>query len=143
MISTIGRHFLFLLCAACLPGSAAGAQTGELRVAAASDLRPAFPTLADRFERETGRRVGLTFGSSGNFFAQIQNGAPFDVFFSADIDYPRRLEAAGLTEAGSLYPYATGRLVLWVRSDSGLDVETGLPGSSAIAVRLTGTPSSR
>lgn len=127
MTSTIGRRFFFLLCAACLAGSAAGAQTGELRVAAASDLRPAFPTLADRFERETGRRVGLTFGSSGNFFAQIQNGAPFDVFFSADIDYPRRLEAAGLTEAGSLYPYATGRLVLWVRSDSGLDVKTGLP----------------
>src|SRR4249919_1883642 len=83
-----------------------------LAVAAASDLQSVLPGLASRFERETSRRVTLTFGSSGNFFSQIQNGAPFDLFFSADVDYPRRLEAAGLTEPGTLQPYAVGRLVL-------------------------------
>ena len=67
-----------------------------------------------------------TFGSSGNFFAQIQNGAPFDVYLSADIDYPRRLLDSGFGEPGTLTRYATGRLVLWTRRDSGLDVTRGL-----------------
>ena len=97
-----------------------------LSIAAASDLQSVLPALADRFERETGRRTTLTFGSSGNFFSQIQNGAPFDVFFSADIDYPRRLEAAGLAEPGSVSPYAIGTIVLWTRNDSGLDLRRGL-----------------
>ena len=119
-------RLLSLLTAASLVGPAL-AEAQALRVAAASDLQPALPGLVERFERETGRRVLLTFGSSGNFFAQIQNGAPFDVFFSADVEYPRRLEVAGVAEPGSLYSYATGRLVLWVRQDSGLDVTRGLP----------------
>src|ERR1700676_5183981 len=84
-----------------------------LTVAAASDLQAALPAIASQFEKETGQRVRLTFGSSGNFFTQIQNGAPFDVFLSADIDYPRRLEGSGEAERGSVYEYATGRLVLW------------------------------
>jgi molybdate transport system substrate-binding protein len=97
-----------------------------LTVAAASDLQSALPTMVSQFEKETGQQVRLTFGSSGNFFTQIQNGAPFDVFLSADIDYPRRLDAARLAEPGSLYEYATGRIVLWTRSDSGIDVQRGL-----------------
>jgi molybdate transport system substrate-binding protein len=68
----------------------------------------------------------LTFGSSGSFVAQIQNGAPFDLFFSADADYPRRLAADRLIDADSVYDYATGSLVLWVRNDSPLDVRQGL-----------------
>jgi molybdate transport system substrate-binding protein len=99
----------------------------ELAIAAASDLQAVFPTVAERYHRQTGRSVRLTYGSSGNFFSQIQNGAPFDLFFSADIEYPRRLEAAGFAEAGTLREYATGRIVLWVRNDSGLDVRRGLP----------------
>jgi len=101
-----------------------------LAVAAASDLQSVLPALASRFEHETSRRVTLTFGSSGNFFSQIQNGAPFDLFFSADVDYPRRLEAAGLTEPGTLQPYAVGRLVLYASTasnlDPGLDLRRGL-----------------
>jgi molybdate transport system substrate-binding protein len=101
-----------------------------LAVAAASDLQSVLPALAARFEHETSRRVTLTFGSSGNFFSQIQNGAPFDLFFSADVDYPRRLEAAGLTEPGTLQPYAVGRLVLYASTasnrDLGLDLRRGL-----------------
>jgi molybdate transport system substrate-binding protein len=98
----------------------------SLTVAAASDLQTVLPALVATFEKETGKTVTLTFGSSGNFSTQIENGAPFDVFLSADIDYPRRLERAGLAERGTLYEYATGRLVLWTRQDSGIDIRQGL-----------------
>jgi molybdate transport system substrate-binding protein len=97
-----------------------------LAVAAASDLQAALPAIAAQFEKDTGQPVRLTLGSSGNFFAQIQNGAPFDVFLSADIDYPKRLEGSGQAERGSLYQYARGRLVLWTRRESGIDVRRGL-----------------
>jgi len=98
----------------------------DLAVAAASDLQAAFPALAAQFEKTTGHHVTVTLGSSGNFVAQIQNGAPFDLFFSADIDYARRLESAGLVETGSLYQYAVGKIVLWTRKDSGIDVTRGV-----------------
>jgi molybdate transport system substrate-binding protein len=107
-------------------GFAAPALAQDLTVAAASDLQGALPQVAQRFEQQTGRRVRLTFGSSGNFFSQIQNGAPFDVYFSADVDYPRRLEQAGLAEPGTVRPYARGRLVLWTAKTSGLDVSRGM-----------------
>src|SRR5579872_1433724 len=77
------------------------AEGQELRVAAAADLQFAFQEVSARFQKETGHTVTLTFGSSGNFFSQIQNGAPFDVFLSADTDYPARLETAGLVEPGT------------------------------------------
>src|SRR3954470_15369051 len=107
----------------------------QINVAAASDLQSAFQDASNRFQKETGKSVKLTFGSSGNFFAQIQNGAPFDLFFSADIDYPKKLEAAGLAEPGTLYPYATGKIVLWVPADSKLDVSKGLAILSDPSVR--------
>ena len=106
-----------------LSASAAGQQ---LRVAAAADLQFVFQDVSARFQKETGHAVALTFGSSGNFFSQIQNGAPFDMFFSADVDYPAKLEAAGLIEPGSLSRYATGGIVLWVRKESPIDVRQGL-----------------
>jgi molybdate transport system substrate-binding protein len=111
----------------------------EITVAAAADLQFAFQDVAARFEKDTGKHVKLIFGSSGNFFAQIQNGAPFDVYFSADIDYPKRLEAAGLAEPGTFYPYATGKIVLWVPKESKLDLNQGLqvlldPGIRKIAI---------
>src|SRR5262249_4385528 len=64
-------------------------------------------------------------GSSGNFTSQIQNGAPFDLFFSADIDYPKKLDAAGLIEPGTIFEYAEGKIVLWVPKDSPLDLSKG------------------
>jgi molybdate transport system substrate-binding protein len=106
--------------------SRAGGAAEALAVAAASDLQYALPVLAAQFEKETGQKVSLTFGSSGNFFTQILNGAPFDVFLSADVEYPRKLEQSGQAVRGSLYEYATGRIVLWTRSDSGVDVRQGL-----------------
>src|SRR5208282_4042195 len=65
----------------------------------------------------------LSFGASGALMQQIQNGAPFDIFFSADMDYPKQLITGGQAEGATLYRYAVGRLVLWVPKDSPLDVE--------------------
>ena len=98
----------------------------EITVAAAADLNYALKEIAQKFESQTGKKVQITFGSSGNFFTGIQNGAPYDVFFSADIDYPRKLEAAGLTVPGTLYQYAVGRIVLWVPNQSKLNLNQGL-----------------
>jgi molybdate transport system substrate-binding protein len=94
----------------------------EIAVAAASDLKFAMSELAGQFEKQTGTKVNVTYGSSGNFFSQLQNGAPFDLFFSADIEYPKKLESAGLTEMGTLYRYAVGRIVIWMPVDSKVDV---------------------
>jgi molybdate transport system substrate-binding protein len=102
-----------------------GAQ--EITVAAAADLRPAFEEIISGFQQShPTTAVKVTFGSSGNFFQQIQNGAPFDVFFSANEEYPRRLESAGLTVPGSYHQYARGKIVLLVSSGSKLDINQGL-----------------
>jgi molybdate transport system substrate-binding protein len=97
----------------------------EIRVAAAADLTYAFKDVAARFEKETGNKVSPIIGSSGNFYSQIQSGAPYDLFFSADIQYPQKLEAAGLAEKGSLYRYAVGKIVLW-RVSRPVGLHTGL-----------------
>ena len=117
----------------------AAAGAAEIKVAAASDLTFAFKDVAARFQKETGNNIKLTYGSSGNFFAQIQNGAPFDLFFSADVGYPEKLEAAGLAEPGTIYEYASGKLVMWAPSASKLDLSRGLatlldPGIRKIAI---------
>ena len=98
-------------------------QKAEVRVAAAADLKFAMGEVAAEFKKATGTEVSATFGSSGNFFSQLQNGAPFDVFFSADIEYPRKLESAGLTEPGTLYSYAVGRIVIWMPKESPVDLQ--------------------
>jgi len=95
----------------------------EITVAAAADLSTALQEVADNFEHKTGVKVKLSFGASGALTQQIQNGAPFDLFFSADMDYPRQLVSAGEAEGATLYQYAVGKLVLWVSADSPLDVE--------------------
>jgi molybdate transport system substrate-binding protein len=98
----------------------------EITIAAAADLQPVMQELATRFESQTHSKVKLSFGSSGNFFAQIKNGAPYDLFFSADLSYPQKLQDAGLTQPGSLYEYATGKIVLWTPRASAIDVSKGL-----------------
>ena len=96
----------------------------ELRVAAAADLKFALDELGEEF-REDHPHVTLkvSYGASGNLTAQIQNGAPFDLFLSADRSFPRRLIEEGLAEGDSEFLYAIGRLVLWVPKDSPLEVE--------------------
>jgi molybdate transport system substrate-binding protein len=95
-------------------------------VAAAADLEPVLPPILAEFERETGIHAEATFQASAMLTTQIQNSAPFDLFLSADVGYPRRLIAAGLADAAgtanSSTPvvYARGTLVLWARKDSAL-----------------------
>ncbi len=98
----------------------------ELSVAAAADLNFALRDVAADYRRDTGNTLKISFGSSGNFFTQIQNGAPFDLFFSADVDFARNLESTSLAEPGSLYKYATGKIVLWVPNGAKLDPSRGL-----------------
>jgi molybdate transport system substrate-binding protein len=104
----------------------ASAPAEEITVAAAADLTFAFQEVAARFQKDTGNSVKFSFGSSGNFYSQIQNGAPYDLFFSADISYPQKLDAAGLVEPASLYRYASGKIVLWVPNGSAIDLGGGL-----------------
>ena len=108
-----------------MPANGLTATTQELTIAAASDLNFAFKELVAEYEKQTGNHVKLSLGSSGNFFSQIQNGAPFDLYFSADIGYPKKLEEAGLTIPGSLYRYAVGRIVVWTGNESRIDVAKG------------------
>jgi molybdate transport system substrate-binding protein len=98
----------------------------EITVAAAADLQFAMQEVSTRFQQESGKTLKMIYGSSGNFAQQLQNGAPFDMFFSANLDYPKQLEAAGLTEPGTFYQYATGKIVVWVPNDSKLDLGAGL-----------------
>lgn len=108
-----------------LAGRAAPA-AAQLTVAAAADLQVVLPAIADRYRQSTGQVLRITYGSSGNFVTQIQNGAPFDLFLSADTAYVERLVESGHARRGSVTPYATGRLVLWARKDRRLDVGRGL-----------------
>lgn len=94
-----------------------------LIVAAAADLNPALKEIGNAYEKKTGGKVLISFGASGALTEQIRNGGPFDIFFSADMDYPRELIKAGEADPNTLSQYATGKLVLWVPADSTLDIE--------------------
>ncbi|MCI0745015.1 MAG: molybdate ABC transporter substrate-binding protein [Verrucomicrobia subdivision 3 bacterium] len=96
--------------------------TGQLRIAAASDLKFALDEIIVRFTNQNPRcTVKTSYGASGNLFAQIQNGAPFDIFFSADTNYPHRLLENG--HATNYFIYAEGHLAVWVLKRSPIDVE--------------------
>lgn len=112
-----------LVLTAGLPIPRGDAADREINVAAAADLSAALEEVASSYEKRTGVKVKLSFGASGALTQQIQNGAPFDVFFSADMDYPKQLIAGSLADAATLYRYAVGQLVLWVPKDSPLDIE--------------------
>src|SRR5258708_10626327 len=98
------------------------AQEKSIRVAAASDLQAVMPQIAKAFEEQTQVRVELVYGSSGNFFAQIQNGAPFDLFFSADSEFPARLVQAGSADCRSGTMYAVGGLGGWMPAHASCNV---------------------
>src|SRR5215469_10842802 len=109
------RKILIVLMLAAL-SVCAGAQ--QITVAAAADMNYAVKELAQRFEQRSGSKVTLSFGASGILFSQISNGAPFDLFFSADEEYPKKLVAAGIADGSALKIYAIGHLVLWVPNSS-------------------------
>jgi molybdate transport system substrate-binding protein len=106
-----------LLAAACARAQQPAPPT-ELHIAAASDLQPALPALAARYAAETGVKIVASFGSSATLTQQLENGAPQDVFLSADYVHPEQLVAAGLALETTPVPYARGVLVLWARKDS-------------------------
>ncbi len=116
---SLKKILLFLLVVSML---ALPAVAEEITVAAAADLNYAMKDLAAQFQQKTGNKVSLSFGASGNFYSQIQGGAPFDAFFSADADYPQKLAAAGKVDKGSVRTYALGHLVLWIPNSSTLDL---------------------
>jgi molybdate transport system substrate-binding protein len=118
------RVALFCLAVAGCTTATRGPGERVVTVAAAADLKFALDDLLAEFHRaHPDIRAEVSYGSSGNFFAQLSNHAPFDVFFSADIDYPRRLIEQGLADKDSEFVYAVGHLVVWTRRDSPLDVE--------------------
>src|ERR1039457_5191806 len=118
----LGRSAMRKLLALLLPFAAGFATAQEITVAAAADMSAALPQLVEAYTKKTGQTVKLSFGASGNLTNQIRNGAPFDVFFSADEEYPQQLIAEKLALQETLYRYAVGRLVLWVPNDSPLDL---------------------
>jgi molybdate transport system substrate-binding protein len=117
------RFLLSLFGLACLLPAAA--QT-PLRIAAAADLEPVLPPILAQFEQSTGIHAEATYQASAMLTTQIQNGAPFDLFLSADVSYPKRLidaglaDAAGTADSSTPIVYARGTLVLWTRKDSHL-----------------------
>lgn len=89
------------------------ANAGEVNAAVAANFTAPVQQIAELFQKETGHTVKLSFGSSGKFYAQIKEGAPFDVFLAADEKNPKLLEQDGLAVANSRFVYALGKLVLW------------------------------
>lgn len=93
----------------------------EVSVAVAANFTAPMKSIAAEFEKDTGHKAALAFGSSGKFYAQIKNGAPFQVFLSADDEKPGKLEQENLTQRGSRFTYAIGTLVLWSAQPGAVD----------------------
>ncbi|MCK9986127.1 MAG: molybdate transport system substrate-binding protein [Azoarcus sp.] len=109
MISAIRR----VLAATVLALGVTHALAAEVQVAVAANFTAPMHKIAAEFERDTGHKARLAFGATGKFYAQIRNGAPFEVFLAADDTTPLKLEQEGATVAGSRFTYAIGKLVLW------------------------------
>lgn len=117
---------LALLALAACGGGTASSPTGKrsLAVAAAADLKFALDDVVAKFEAaHPDVDLRVTYGSSGNFHAQLTQKAPFDLYFSADIGYPQKLVDAGVADKDTMFEYAVGRIVIWVPNKSPIDVE--------------------
>ena len=121
MASLMKRVISGVLATALVACLSAQAVAGSVLVAAASSLRPALEEIADAFRRETGEALEISYGSSGKLTRQILNGAPFQLFLSADEEYVGRLEEGGLVEESAVY--AVGELVLFIAADSGVQAD--------------------
>ncbi len=127
-LATVCTLAAVLVVAGCGDTSAdAAGEVPTVRVAAASDLQFALEDIREAMaEADPPVEVVPVYGSSGTFFQQIVNGAPFDVYLSADLSYPAGLVDEGLADEADLFPYAVGRLVLWALEDSPLDLSRGV-----------------
>jgi molybdate transport system substrate-binding protein len=123
-------RFTVVLLLVVLAASARLIEAGETRIAAASSLHHALPEIVDAFERATGHTSKLTFGASGNLARQIVQGAPFEVFLSANEEYVEFLKESGVTEGAGIV-YALGRLVLFIPEGSRVTSTPDLNGLSA------------
>ena len=118
----IRRPMLIAVMAGALCLTLGGAAfAGETKVAVAANFTEAAREIAARFKARTGHDATLSFGSSGQFYTQIANGAPYEVFLSADVERPQKAEAEGLSVPGSRFTYATGRLVLFSKTPGLVD----------------------
>jgi molybdate transport system substrate-binding protein len=123
-IRSVSFKQIRLAIVALLSAACTSTPPAPLRIAAAADLQHALPDVAKAFgQQHAGVRIEPTYGSSGMFYAQLVNHAPFDLYLSADVQYPRKLSEQGLTLPGSDFTYADGRIVLWSANASGVDVE--------------------
>jgi molybdate transport system substrate-binding protein len=107
------KTVLRCLSALCVLLASAAALAEDVQVAVAANFTAPMKLIAADFEKDTGHKAVLTFGATGKFYAQITNGAPFEVFLAADDETPARLEKEGVAVNGSRFTYATGKLVLW------------------------------
>ena len=114
----IARVSIVTMLLACMP---LVGQAAEVQLAVASNFTAPMRAIAERFERDTGHQLLLAFGSTGKLYAQIHNGAPFDVLLAADDKVPAQLEATGLGVAGTRFTYAIGTLVLWSAREGYVD----------------------
>ena len=96
---------------------------GEVSVAVASNFTAPMKVIAQAFERDTGHKAILSFGATGQFYAQIKNGAPFTVLLAADDETPARLEREGVAVLGTRFTYATGKVVLWSKKADLVDAK--------------------
>ncbi len=128
ILSTLAASLLLFLSSFTAVAETAPSAPPSLLVAAASDLQFALPDLIQLYTAShPGTNIGTTYGSSGKFFAQIQNGAPFDLFLSADAAFPRKLIEAGQGDEADFFLYAIGRIVVWTPKNSPLDFQkTGI-----------------
>ena len=110
---------LFLAC------SSHAARADEVQIAVAANFTAPAKLIAADFEKDTGHKAQLAFGATGKFYAQIRNGAPFEVLLAADDETPARLEQEGAAVAGTRFTYATGRLVLWSAKSGYVDTVGG------------------
>ena len=126
LLVTFHLHTKALLLALLLVSLSGQLQADEIRVAVASNFVQAMTAIAEKFEKNTGHKVVLVFGSTGKHYAQIKNGAPFDAFFAADVRRPELLEKEGNIIAGSRFTYAIGKLVLWSPKVGYVDQQAGV-----------------
>ena len=115
---------LIVLAASCL--LAASVNAAEIKVAVAGNFAQPMKDIAAEFEKDTGHKLSLTQGATGKFYAQITNGAPFEVFLSADDETPGKLVKEGKAIAGTQFTYAIGRLVLWSPDEKLVDQGGGV-----------------
>ncbi|CAL96455.1 molybdate ABC transporter substrate-binding protein [Azoarcus olearius] len=112
---------LLSLCSLSVAALSAAAHAGEVQVAVAANFTAPMQAIAAAFEKDTGHKAVIAFGATGKFYAQIVNGAPFEVFLAADDTTPAKLEGEGGAVAGSRFTYAIGKLVLWSAKEGFVD----------------------